>query len=187
VTTRPAQGRGDDYPPYRIVLRSRVTDEDATSLWPVYDAIFGDQPDFETWRQSAWDRHTHRDGFRLALACAGDRLIGFAYGYTGERGQWWTERAFEVLEPGTAAAWLDGHFELVSTGVLSQARGRGVGRALVQGLTEGLPHERWLLMTTADPADPARLLYASDGWQVIGPGVGNGQVIMAKGRPRPSS
>ena len=41
-----------------------------------------------------------------------------------------------------------------------------------------------LLMTTSDEADPARRLYASDGWRVIGPGIGEETVIMGK-RPRP--
>ena len=35
-------------------------------------------------------------------------------------------------------------------------------------------------MTTADATDPARRRYASEGWQVIGPGIGNGTVIMGK-------
>lgn len=31
-----------------------------------------------------------------------DALVGFAYGYTGEVGQWWTDSAREVLEPQVA-------------------------------------------------------------------------------------
>jgi hypothetical protein len=48
----------------------------------------------------------------------------------------------------------------------------------MRAITEGLPHDRLLLMTTTDAADPARRLYASDGWQVIGPGIGDGTVII---------
>jgi hypothetical protein len=47
-------------------------------------------------------------------------------------------------------------------------------------LLEGLPHERLLLMTSSDPSDPARRLYASEGWQVLGPGIGAEQVIMGR-------
>lgn len=169
---------------FRVVVDSAVTDEAAVTLWPVYEAVFGDLPDMETWRTSVWKVHTGREGFRLARAYEGDRLVGFAYGYTGERGQWWTDQAYEALATEMAASWLGGHFELVSIGVLEQARGRGVGRALLHRVTEGLIHERWLLMTTADRADPARRLYDSEGWHVIGSGVANDQVIMAKGRPR---
>ena len=39
-------------------------------------------------------------------------------------------------------------------------------------------------MTTSDEEEPARRMYDSDGWRVIGPGVGDDTVILAKGRPR---
>jgi hypothetical protein len=55
---------------------------------------------------------------------------------------------------------------------------------LLRRLCEGAAPERWLLMTTADESDAARRLYASEGWQVIGPGITDAQVIMAKGTPR---
>ncbi len=51
-------------------------------------------------------------------------------------------------------------------------------------LTADLPHERWTLMTTADSEDPARRLYASHGWFVIGDGLQPEQVVMAHGTPR---
>lgn len=167
----------------RIRIDHSVTAEDGVSLWPLYDAVFHDWADFEAWRGAVWDKHSSRRGFRLARAYDGDHLIGFAYGYTGERGQWWTDNAREVLAAEVADAWLGGHFELVSIGVLERARGAGVGRALMHRLTEGLPQDRWLLMTTADESDAARRLYAADGWRVIGPGLGEATVIMAKRRP----
>ena len=163
-----------------LLVDASVAEADTVELWPVYRSVFDDHPDIGTWREAVWDRHVLRDGFRLARAYDGDTLAGFAYGYTGERSQWWTDRASEVLDPDVASTWLGGHFELVSIGVLAAARGRGVGRALVRALLDGLPHDRLLLMTTADPADPARRLYGSEGWQVIGPGVGEGTVIMGK-------
>jgi GNAT superfamily N-acetyltransferase len=79
-----------------------------------------------------------------------------------------------------AAEWLGGHFDLVSLGVLEEWRRRGLGRGLLQGLTRDLPHARWTLMTTADADDPARRLYASEGWEVVGPGLRDGQVIMGR-------
>jgi ribosomal protein S18 acetylase RimI-like enzyme len=160
-------------------LDESVEESDSDELWPVYDAVFGDHPDYRTWREAVWDKHTGRPGFRLARAYE-DSLVGFAYGYTGEGGQWWTDNARTVLEPDVADAWLGGHFELVSIGVVEQARRAGIGRELMHVLTDGLPHERLLLMTTADPADPARRLYASDGWRVIGPGIGDATVILGK-------
>lgn len=164
----------------RFRVDDSVTAYDGAVAWPVYESIFGDSPDYATWREAVWDKHSARKGFRLARAHEAGVLVGFAYGYTGEHGQWWTDSALKVLEPHIAEAWLGGHFELVSIGVLDAARGGGVGRGLMHVLLEGLPHKRLLLMTSSDPSDPARRLYASEGWDVLGPGLGDGRVIMGR-------
>ncbi|WP_426245345.1 GNAT family N-acetyltransferase [Nocardioides sp. LHG3406-4] len=166
----------------QVTLTGVVDGAGAAELWPVYDAVLGDQPDLDTWRASVWDRHVAREGFRLARASSTGDLVGFAYGYTGERGQWWSDRAVEVLPDDVAAEWIGGHFEVVSIGVLAAARGRGLGQRLMTALTAGLPHERLVLMTTADAADPARRLYARLGWEVLGPGLRDDQVIMGRRR-----
>ena len=168
-------------------LVTSVTETDAEELWPVYLAVFGDRSDYGEWRTEVWDRHTGRSGFRLARAyddepAAGHRLVGFGYGYTGGRGQWWTDQAALVLDAAVADSWLGGHFELVTIGVLPEARGQGHGAGLMRVLTSGLAQERWVLMTTADADDPARHLYAREGWQVIGPGLRDGQVILGRRR-----
>ena len=164
----------------RFQLTRAVTAHDTAAVWPVYERVFGDYPDCEAWRQAVWDKHSVRDGFRLARAYDGDALVGFAYGYTGQHGQWWTDSARKVLAPDVAGAWLGGHFELVSIGVLDSVRRRAVGRSLMRVLLDDLPHERLLLMTSSDADDPARRLYASEGWHVLGPGIGDGTVIMGR-------
>jgi len=164
----------------RIEVIQRATDADDAAVWSVYHAVFGDHPTFDAWREAVWDRHRVRVGFRLALAFDDHAVVGFAYGYTGEPGQWWTDNARQVLAPDVADAWLGGHFEVVSVGVLASARKAGHGRRLLRGLVDGLEHDRLLLMTTADGSDPARRLYASDGWRVIGPDIGEDTVIMGK-------
>src|SRR5688572_5259251 len=131
-----------------VVLVEEAVDGLVTEeLWPLYRSVFGDFDELETWREQVWDRHTARAGFRLALARLDGRLVGFGYGYTGERGQWWTDNAARVLHPAVAADWLGGHFELVSIGVAEQARGAGIGRQVITELTEGLQQPRWVLMT----------------------------------------
>lgn len=167
-----------------VVTVSGSVDEAGTlEVWAVYDAAFGDQPDLATWRAAVWDRHVARDGFRLARARTAEGLVGFAYGYTGERGQWWSDRAAEALGPDVAAEWIGGHFELVSIGLVPEARGAGLGGRLLSAVTADLPHERWTLMTTADGTDPARRLYARHGWSVIGPGLAPDRVVMGRRRP----
>jgi ribosomal protein S18 acetylase RimI-like enzyme len=152
-------------------------------LWPLYRSVFGDFDDVETWREQVWDRHAARAGFRLALAREGRQLVGFGYGYTGERGQWWTDTAATTLHPAVAADWLGGHFEVVSIGVAEAGRRGGVGRQLITALTDGLDQSRWVLMTSSDPEDPARRLYRATGWAVIGPGFSPGQVVMGRAWP----
>jgi ribosomal protein S18 acetylase RimI-like enzyme len=164
----------------RIALTESVTAHDAAVVWPVYESVFRDYSDYETWREAVWGKHSVRSGFRLARAYDGDALVGFAYGYTGQHGQWWTDNAQKALSPDVAEAWLGGHFELVSIGVLAAARRRAIGRSLMRVLLRDLPHERLLLMTSSDADDPARRLYASEGWHVLGPGIGDDTVIMGR-------
>src|SRR3954462_14326301 len=172
----------------RFRVDESVTDEDAGELWPVYQSVFGDQPSQEAWQEAVWDRHRVREGFRLARAYdSSGALVGFAYGYVGGSGQWWTDSARTVLEPDIAERWLGGHFELVSVGVAQDARGRGIGRGLMHALLDDLAQDRLLRMTVSDPSDPARRLYASEGWQVLGPGLGEATVIMGKAVDRTSS
>lgn len=161
-------------------LLTTVTDAESHDVFTVYDAVFGDQPDESAWRSGIWDRHVARAGFRLARARDDGRLVGFGYGYTGERGQWWSDQAARVLAPSVANVWVGGHFELVTIGVMEDARGAGVGRGLLDQVCAGLPHARLLLMTTADADDPARHLYHRVGWEVLGPGLRDGQVIMGR-------
>ena len=80
----------------------------ADEVFAVYDAVFGDHPDLAEWRAELYDKHAGRDGFRLALARDDDRLVGFAWGYVGRRGQYWSdwvvrELPAEVTQAGSAA------------------------------------------------------------------------------------
>ncbi|HXH78357.1 GNAT family N-acetyltransferase [Nocardioides sp.] len=163
----------------QVDVVSTVTQADTAAVWTVYDDVFGDTA-YDDWLVSPWGRHTARAGFRLARGFVADELVGFAYGYTGERGQWWSDAAASVLAPDVADSWIGGHFEAVSLGVLPAHRGHGLGDALLSALTADLPHARLVLMTTADPDDPARRLYARTGWRVLGPGLEPHQAIMGR-------
>src|SRR3954451_13028921 len=128
----------------QVRVDDAVSEETAAELWPVYDSVFGDHADRASWQQSVLDKHSVREGFRLARAYDDDSLVGFAYGYTGHRGQWWTDNVRPLVDPEVAESWLGGHFELVSIGVVPAARGRGIARGLMHALLRGLPHERLL-------------------------------------------
>lgn len=145
----------------------------AASIWPCYDEVFGDFADYATWRSELFERHASRDGYRLVTATNGGQVVGFAWGYVGQRGQYWSDLAADALSPDVASRWVGGHFEFVELAVLPKHRGQGLGQALHDQLLDGV-NRRCLLSTSDDPDDPAVRLYSRRGWQKLGvlkPGV----------------
>lgn len=138
----------------------------ATEVFEVYAMVFGAAGGLRAWRESPWDRHRARPDFRLATARDGGRIVGFGWGYTGHRGEYWPDLVAETLPE--RDGWVGGHFELVELAVLEECRGRGAGRRLHDVLLAGLTHDRALLSTAADEGDPAVRLYRSRGWQCLG-------------------
>ncbi|WP_432942559.1 GNAT family N-acetyltransferase [Kribbella sp. CA-253562] len=140
----------------------------------VYLAAFGapgydeDATAAERFAAEQLPTHAGRAGFRLVVARDPDgELTGFAYGYTGERGQWWSDRLVETA-PEIADEWVGGHFEFVELAVVPAAQGQGLGAALHDALMADLPHAKALLSTYADDR-PAPRLYRRKGWQLLLP------------------
>ncbi len=155
----------------------------ADLVWPCYDQVFGDYPDVTTWRSDLFERHAARDGYRLAVDVTGDRVTGFAWGYLGQRGQYWSDRVHAALPHDLAETWVGGHFEVVELAVLPDRRRGGLGQTLHDHLLDGV-HRRCLLGTSDDSDDPAVRLYTRSGWTKLGllePGV----QIMGLERRRP--
>jgi ribosomal protein S18 acetylase RimI-like enzyme len=149
------------------------TDQLAGQIWPLYRDTFGDFDDYETWRTELYDRHAARDGYRLSTAVDGPTLVGFSWGYIGERGQYWSDLVCNSLPAAITDEWVGGHFEVVELAVLPAYRGQGVGRSLHDKLLESVT-DRCLLSTSDDPSDPAVRLSLSAGWRKLGvlrPGV----------------
>lgn len=151
-------------------FRDRVMAVWATAFDPVRDV--------EDWRSTIWERHRAREDYRLVTAESDGAVVGFAWGYTGRPGQFWSDFVLRTL--GAAAApWVGGHFEFVELAVEPGSQGRGIGGLLHDAMLEGLPHERALLGTTDDADAPAYRLYRSRGWQVLG-SQAPGDVVMGK-------
>jgi ribosomal protein S18 acetylase RimI-like enzyme len=160
-------------PVHRRLYGPDAAGELADRIWPCYRAVFDDFDDREAWRRDAFDRHAARAGYRLAVAMDGSTVAGFAWGYLGQRGQYWTDLVCEVLPAEVADAWAGGHFEFVELAVLPAYRGRGLGSRLHDTLLADV-RARCLLSTADDPDDPAVRLYLRRGWRKLGvlrPGV----------------
>lgn len=138
----------------------------AEPVFALYETVFADLPDENTWREQMYDRHRSRDGFRLVLALDDDLVLGFAWGYRGARGQYWPDLVARTL-PAVGAEWVGDHFEFVELAVQPAARQQGIGRRLHDALLNGLTG-RALLGTSVDDADPAVRLYRSRGWRTLG-------------------
>jgi len=129
---------------------------------PGYDETPDDVERF----RSSLPQHADREGFRLVLGSRSGRLVGFAYGYTGRRGQWWTDQILARVPTSITDVWVDGHFEFVELAVRPSEQGQGIGQALHDALQDDLPHRRALLGTWTDDR-PARRLYLRSGWREL--------------------
>ncbi|TDD54254.1 GNAT family N-acetyltransferase [Nonomuraea terrae] len=120
-------------------------------------------------------------------------VVGFAYGFRGEPGQWWHDVVHRGLVDKmgreAADAWLGYAFELAEIHVHPDYQGKGIGRAMIRTLCAGRP-ERSAVLSTHDQPTAARHLYASMGFtdlltKFVFPG-GHEEYVIA-GRPLPLS
>jgi len=101
------------------------------------------------------------------VARDGSELAGFAYGYTGRHGQWWTDHVARSLTAAQRAEWLDvPHYEIVELHVRPARQRGGIGSALLAQLLTRQPHDRAILSTQAG-SRKARSFYAKNGWQEL--------------------
>jgi len=122
----------------------------------------------DEWATDRLPAHMRRADFVFLVARGdGDAILGFAYGYTGEYGQWWTERVAQALTDEQRADWLDPpHFEVVELHVRPAWQRTGIGSALLAQLLTRQPHDRALLSTQAG-SRKARGFYAKNGWREL--------------------
>ncbi len=136
-------------------------------IYAVYCAaleIDADGAPARAWRDEYLPRHATRDDFAFLTATLERDVIGFAYGYSGTYGQWWTDRVASSLDSDMRAAWLDPpHFEVCELQVQPDHQRRGLGTRLLDELLASQPHDRALL--TANPEKPQPLaFYRKHGW-----------------------
>lgn len=162
--------------PVGVLLEGAATLARCEQITAVYRAAFSgpgyDEPEsaVQRFREEQLPTHAARPGFRCATVQVAGELVGFAYGYTGGAGQWWSDEVAKRADRRVADAWLGGHFEFVELAVDPGRQGRGFATALHDMVLGGLPHERALLTTYRDDR-PAPRLYRRLGWQLLHEGV----------------
>lgn len=114
--------------------------------------------------------HLERPGLRAVAALEDDRMVGVAYGYRGEPGQWWHDQVREALTQEQAAVWLADAFEVCELHVRPPLHGTGLGRELLGALLTGVDAQAAVL-TTPDAETRARRFYRAGGWVDLRRGV----------------
>lgn len=130
--------------------------------------------------------HTRRNSFRSVVAFdrAGQDLIGIAYGYRTQPGQWWYDNVSRALGEKVAKAWLTDTFQVTEVAVAPAYQRRGVGGSMLDALLSGLAHPQAVL-STLDAETAGRAFYRARGWQDLlqgfyFPGVARRYAIMGR-------
>ncbi len=101
----------------------------------VYGQAMGYPPELTTARRGYVAGHVRRPGFQaVATLDPQGRLLGFGYGYTSAKGQWWHDRVREGLRRDQRRYWLHDCFEVVELHVRPMAQGHGLGAAQLRAL-----------------------------------------------------
>jgi GNAT superfamily N-acetyltransferase len=105
--------------------------------------------------------------------CAAGGLVGFAYGFHGEAGQWWHDLVRDALaeRQGRQAAsdWMGDTFEVAEVHVHPAHQGRGTGHAMLLRLAADRP-EHTAMLSTMDADTSAHRLYRGVGFADLLPG-----------------
>ena len=107
--------------------------------------------------------HLQREGLRALVALDGDRMVGVAYGYRGEPGQWWHDQVSGALTAQQSQEWLSSAFEVCELHVRPELHGTGLGRRLLDALLTDVG-TRTAVLTTPDADTRARRFYRAGGW-----------------------
>ncbi len=142
-------------------------------LVQVYRAAFAAPPyvkvEAEVEEFSRWlPRHLAYEDFRVVAAFQGEQaeMVGFAYGFRNNPGQYWHQEVAKVVSTDMVVKWLAGSFRLAEIAVTPLAQGMGIGGRLHDLLLAGLSHKRATLSTIAYNT-PAYHMYRGRGWELL--------------------
>jgi GNAT superfamily N-acetyltransferase len=142
----------------------------------LYDEVFSVPPFF--WREDESDLHRERllrlvedPTFGIAVAWAGDELVGFAYGFTvpPDTKRW--ANLTGPTPPELTEEWPGRTFLLFDFAVRRSYRGRGIGRRLHDALLGSRSEERASL-SVEPPAADTKAIYEHWGWRKVAQSIG---------------
>lgn len=119
-------------------------------------------------RRSITTRHLSHPGLRAVLAQPDgeQRLVGFAYGYHGEPGQWWHDAVADAMTRAQRERWLRRAYEVAELHVRPAWQRQGLGRQLLTELCRGVDRDT-VVLSAIDDETPARKLYRSLGFEDV--------------------
>lgn len=155
-----------------------------TVMSQIYGEAMHRPPELVVQRREIMAAHIHRAGFVGVLACDGDAVVGFGYGYHGRPGDWWHDVVARALGRRQSREWLHDSFELAELHVHPSRHGEGIGRRILETVlsrAEGTT----VVLSTHDRESPARQLYRSVGFAdlltgFVFPGSTEVYVVMGK-------
>jgi len=146
-------------------LRSAEFVGELDRLLAIYASAMDADPALLPGRRELMRRHVSYPAFQALHATSpepGGPVIGFAYGFHGEPGQWWYDSVWSALartaSPAFAAGWLTDCMEVAEVHVDKEHQRSGIGTMMLRGLTAGRP-ERTAVLSTPDRDTTARRLY----------------------------
>jgi ribosomal protein S18 acetylase RimI-like enzyme len=134
--------------------------------------VFSAPPFF--WREDESELHRERllglledPTYGIAVARAGDELVGFAYGFTVPTDTKRWSRLVEPLSVQVTSEWPGRTFLLFDYAVKRSYRGQGIGRKLHDALLGSRSEERATLTVQPTAVDTKRI-YEHWGWHQVG-------------------
>jgi ribosomal protein S18 acetylase RimI-like enzyme len=109
-------------------------------------------------------KHAKYPGHEGHLAVEQGTVIGYIYGYTSLKGQYYHDLLARHLLPETV--WIRDAMELVELGVAPEHRGKGIAGRLMDALLEGRREEKALLTVWKENTGAIRF-YERKGWVVV--------------------
>jgi hypothetical protein len=138
----------------------------------LYDAVFSEPPFF--WRDDESQLHRQRltrltqdATFGIIIAEIADLLVGFAYGFTlpADTTRW--SRLTQPVPPDVSTEWPGRTFVLFDYAIAKPHRGKGIGRAVHDGLLATRSEQRATL-TVQPTALNTKRIYEHWNWRQVG-------------------